>query len=196
MCTRVYTLNSANTGFESISAMLRACLVLFDHSILGAKEYVSIHLKVLTGLVDSYNRRYKPVDDKDCADIIKHCKKIESLLPAHAKCCGWEYKQMLGGYEQIVTTAKGLVLARQTGTAIPFQGLPDQPQQTSLASALRDVEKQPDQVRHFATKQFQDVLSKPRTMVSLQDGEVLIQLTGKDLLLAHMIQPLISMCFI
>ena len=182
VCTRVYMLNLANTGFDSISAMLQACLVLFDNSILGIKEYVSIHLKVLTGLVDSYNRRYAPVNDKDCADIIKHCKKIESLLPTYAKSCSWEYKQMVGGYEKIVATAKGLVLARQTGTAIPFQGLSDHPQQMSLESALRDVEKHPDQVRNFATKQFQDVLSKPRTMVSLQDGEVLIQLTGKDLL--------------
>lgn len=182
VCTRVYTLNSANTGFESISAMLQVCLVLFDHSVLGAKEYyVSMHLKVLTGLVDSYNRRYKPVDDKDCADIIKHCKKIQSLLPAYAKSCSWEYKQMVGGYEQIVATAKGLVLARQTGTAIPFQGHPDQPQHMSLASALRDIEKHPDQVRQFATKKFQDILSKPRTLVSLQDGELLIQLTGKAL---------------
>ena len=181
VCTRVYMLNSANTGFDSISAMLQACLVLFDNSILGTKEYVSIHLKVLIGLVDSYNRRYAPVNDKDCADIIKHCRKIESLLPTYAESCSWEYKQMVGGYEKIVATAKGLVLARQTGTAIPFQGLPDHPQQMSLESALRDVEKHPDQVRNFATKQFQDVLSKPRTMVSLQDGEVLIQLTGKGL---------------
>ncbi len=178
VCTRVYTLNSANTGFKSINVMLRACLVLFDYSILGTKEYVSIHLKVLTGLVDSYNRRYTPINDEDCAAIVKYCKKIESLLPAYAKSCSWEYKQMVGGYEQIVATAKGLVLARQTGTAIPFQELSDQPQQMSLASALRDVENHPYQVRHFATKQFQDVISKPRTMVTLQDGEVLIQLTG------------------
>jgi tetratricopeptide (TPR) repeat protein len=183
VCTRVYTLNSANTGFESINAMLQACLVLFDYSILGTKEYVSIHLKVLTGLVDSYNRKYAPINDKDCADIIKHCKTIESLLPTYAKSCSWEYKQMVGGYEKIIATAKGLVLARQTGAAIPFQGLPDQPQQMTLASALRDVEKHPAQVRNFATRQFQDVLSKPRTMVSLQDGEVLVELTGKDLLL-------------
>ena len=182
VCTRVYTLNSASTGFESINAMLQACLVLFDFSILGTREYIGVHLKVLTGLVDSYNRRYTPINEEDCVNLIKDCKKIESLLPAYSKSCRWEYQQMVGGYEQIVATAKGLVLARQTGTAIAFQGLPDQPQRMSLSSALRDVEKHPDQVKHYAKKQFQDVIRKPRTMVSVQDGQILIQLTGKSLI--------------
>lgn len=177
--TRTYSLNSASTGFDSINHMLTTSLVLFDYSILGTKEYIGLHLKVLTGLVDSYNRRYRPLDQGDCADLTKHCKRIESLLPVYSSNCNWEYQQMKETYEHIVATAKGLVLARQTGTAIPFQGLPDKPQQMSIASALRDVESQPVQVKGYATKLFQDILQKPRTMVSLSDGQALIQLTGE-----------------
>ena len=177
--TRVYTLNSASTGFYSICYMLQACLSLFEHSILNTREYIGLHLKVLSGLVDSYNRRYKPLSLGDCADLTQHCKMIESLLPTYASSCRWEYQQMGKAYEHIVATAKGLLLARQTGSAIPFQGLLDKPQETSIASALRDVETNPAQIKSYAVKQLQDLLHKPPPMVSIADGQDLVKLTGR-----------------
>ena len=179
VATRVYMLNSSSTGFDSISYMLQACLWLFERSILSTKEYTGLHLKVLTGLVDSYNRRYKPISHSECAQLAKYCKSIESLLPVYATSCALEYQQMSEAYQQIVATAKGLILARQTGTAFPFQGLSDEPQEMSIASALRDVEKYPAQVKSFATDHLQEIVNKPPSMLSISDGQDLLQLTGR-----------------
>ena len=179
VCARVYTLNAASTGFSSINGMLNCCLTLFDNSVLTADKYVGLHLKVLTGLVDSYNRRFRPITRDECVELARHCKKIETLMPLLSSCSPFEYQQLGGSFEQIVATAKTLILARQTGVAIPFQGVPDSPQQMTLASALRDVEKRPTEVKEFAVKNFQDIIRKPRRMMAIQDGQNLLQLTGE-----------------
>lgn len=175
---RTYALNSMNTGFCSISYVLRGCLFLFERSVLSTREYTALHLKVLTGYIDAYNRRYKPLSLSECDDLAQHCKKVESLLPPYASSHAWEYQQFCGAYERIVATAKGLILARKTGTAIPFQGLADQPTEMSVASALRDVEKYPTRVKSFAAKRLQEVINKPPRMVTLSDGQDLLYLTG------------------